>query len=222
MKLYFSPLSCSMATRISLYEAGGAAEYEEVDPKTKKTLQGRDFLAINPLGLVPVLEMDDGAVLSENAAILQFVAERFPASELAPSGGASRLREWLSFIGTELHKGLFVPLLDKTAPEGAKSYALSKADSRLARLASALEAREFLLDGFSVADAYLFTVLNWCAVTPVQLQVWPAIARYHRRIAERPAVARAFEEEKLLYGRQLQRHGQLDAATASALGIAPA
>jgi glutathione S-transferase len=224
MKLYFSPLSCSMATRITLYEAGAAAEYVEVDPKTKKTLDGADFTTTNPLGLVPVIETNDGSVLTENAAILQFVAERFPAAELVPRDelGRAQLRQWLSFVGTELHKALFVPLLDEKASEPVKAYALAKAGSRLARVAAALEGREFLLGRFSVADAYLFTVLNWSAVTPVKLSEWPAVAAYHQRVAERPAVARAFKEEKLLYGRQLQRHGRLDAATARVLGVAPA
>ena len=221
MKLYFSPLSCSMATRITLYEAGATAEYVEVDPKTKQTLSGADFAAINPLGLVPVLELPDGAVITENAAILQFVAERFSALELAPRDalGRARLQQWLSFVGTELHKALFVPLLDEKASEPVKSYALAKADSRLARLAAALDRREFLLDRFSVADAYLFTVLNWSAVTPVNLSAFPVVAAYHQRLVQRPAVARAFKEEKILYARQLQRHGRLDAATAHVLGV---
>lgn len=221
MKLYFSPLSCSMATRIALYEAASAAEFIEVDPKTKQTLDGVDFLSINPLGLVPVIELDDGGLLSENAAILQAVADRFPDARLAPADalGRARLQQWLSFVGTELHKGLFVPLLDEKASDPVKAYALDKASSRLARVASALDGREFLLDRFSVADAYLFTVLNWSAVTPVTLADWPPIAAYHQRVAARPAVTRAFKEEKLLYARQLQRHGRLDAATARVLGV---
>lgn len=221
MKLYFSPLSCSMATRITLYEAGATAEYVEVDPKTKQTLSGADFTTINPLGLVPVLEVDDGALLTENAAILQFVADRFADAALAPRDplGRARLQQWLSFVGTELHKALFVPLLDEKASEPIKGYARALADSRLARIAAALEGRDFLLDRFSVADAYLFTVLNWSAVTPVDLSAWPAIVSFHQRVAQRPAVARAFKEEKVLYGRQLQRHGRLDAGTASVLGV---
>jgi glutathione S-transferase len=210
-----------MATRITLYEAGATAEYVEVDPKTKRTLSGADFTAVNPLGLVPVLELADGALITENAAILQLVAEHYPALGLAPRDalGRARLQQWLSFVGTELHKALFLPLLDEKASEPVKSYALAKADSRLARLSSGLEGREFLLDRFSVADAYLFTVLNWSAVTPVKLSSFPMVAAYHQRVLQRPAVARAFKEEKLLYARQLQRHGRLDAATAQVLGV---
>src|SRR5579864_5634873 len=109
MDLYFSPLACSMATRISLYEAGGDARFLEVDPKTKRVLQDNaDFKAVNPLGLVPVIRLDDGAVLTENAAILQYVAERFPDAGLGANTANERaqLQRWLCFIGTELHKGL--------------------------------------------------------------------------------------------------------------------
>lgn len=208
MKLYFSPLSCSLATRIALYEAGAEATYVEVDPKTKKTSDGLDFRTIHALGLVPTLCMDDGELLTENAAILQHVAERFPLAELAPRdpSGRSRLQQWLCFIGTELHKALYVPLLDPRAPEAVKAYALGKAESRLSWVASKLEGREHLLDRFSVADAYLFTVLNWSVVTPVDLKPWPAITSFQKRVSERPSVERAVTEEKRLYTQELARH----------------
>src|SRR5215510_13354218 len=106
MELFFSPLACSMASRIALYEAGAPATFVEVDPKTKRTLSGIDYLTINPLGLVPALRLDSGEVLLENAAILQHIADRYPESALAPGSGLARarLQQWLSFIGTELHK----------------------------------------------------------------------------------------------------------------------
>ena len=129
MDLYFSPLACSLATRIALYEAGTEANYLEVDPKTKVVQKdGSDFRSVNPLGLVPTLRTDDGLVLTENAAILQYVADRFPDAGIATGPGMdrSRLHQWLCFIGTELHKGLFVPLLDKTAPAEMKAHVLSK------------------------------------------------------------------------------------------------
>ena len=129
MDLYFSPLACSLATRIALYEAGAAANYLEVDPKTKVVQKdGSDFRAVNPLGLVPTLRTDDGMVLTENAAILQYVANRFPKAGISAVSDTerSRLHQWLCFIGTELHKALFVPLLDKTAPQEAKAYALGE------------------------------------------------------------------------------------------------
>ncbi len=210
MQLYFSPLSCSMATRISLYEAGVEATFTEVDPKTQLTRDGQDFRKVNPLGLVPTVQTDDGEILTENAAILQHIANRWPAANLAPtpmdSRERERLQQWLCFIGTELHKALFVPLLDKKAPEGAKSYALEKGASRLDYLAKYLAGREFLLDRFSVADAYLFTVLNWSVATPVDLKTWPALMEYVARLRERPSVAKAVREERTLYAEELARH----------------
>ncbi|MCY1015030.1 glutathione binding-like protein [Pyxidicoccus sp. MSG2] len=208
MQLYFSPLSCSLATRISFYDAGAEAAYIEVDPKTKRTSEGGDFREVHPLGLVPTLRTDDGDILTENAAILQHVAEVLPRANLAPkdSKGRTRLQQWLCFIGTELHKALFAPLLDKKAPDAAKAYALEKGASRLAYLEAHLTGREFLLDGFSVADAYLFAVLNWCQVTPIDLKQYPAINAYFSRLRERPSIAKAFAEEAKLYAEELKRH----------------
>lgn len=208
MQLYFSPLACSLATRISLYDAGAEATYIEVDPKTKRTSDGKDFRDIHPLGLVPTLRTDDGDILTENAAILQHVAEVLPQAGLAPTDrrGRARLQQWLCFIGTELHKALFAPLLDAKAPEGAKAYALEKVASRLGYVEKHLTGREFLLDRFSVADAYLVTVLNWCQVTPIDLKQWPAISAYVARLRERPGVAKAFAEELKLYVEEQKRH----------------
>jgi len=208
MDVYFSPLACSMASRIALYEAGAAARFIEVDSKGKRTLDGADFYAINPLGLVPAIRSDEGEVLTENAAVLQYIADRFPDAQLAPSGGMarSRLHQWLCFIGTELHKALFVPLFDAKMPQEAKMRALEKGGSRLAYLNSHLEGREFLLDRFGVADAYLFTVLNWKIATPVDLEAWPAVAAYYARLKQRPSIARALAEEHALYGEEVKRH----------------
>ncbi|RKH72933.1 glutathione S-transferase N-terminal domain-containing protein [Corallococcus aberystwythensis] len=206
MQLYFSPLSCSAATRICLYEAGAEATYIEVDSKTKRTHDGRDYLEVHPLGLVPALRTDDGDVLTENAAILQYLAQALPQAGLAPEEGRGRVRlqQWLSFIGTELHKSTFNPLLDAKAPEGARSYALEKGTTRLAYLEQHLTGREFLLERFSVADAYLATVLNWCAATPIDLKKWPALSAYFARLQERPSVAKALSEERRLYMAQLE------------------
>src|SRR6266496_561202 len=134
MDLYFSPLACSMSTRIALYEAGAAANYLEIDPKTKVVLKdGSDFKEVNPLGLVPTLRTDDGTVLTENAAILQYVADRFPQAGISAASAEerSRLHQWLCFSGTNSALCSSVPLLDKTAPQDAKSYALTKNLSRL-------------------------------------------------------------------------------------------
>jgi glutathione S-transferase len=201
MQLYFSPMACSMATRISFYEAGANADFVAVDSKTKRTADGADFRAINPMGLVPTLRTDDGEVLTENAAILQYVADRFPDAALAPKSGLerTRLQQWLSFIGTELHKAVFAPLLSSSTNEGAKLFAVEGAKARLDIVERHLADREFLLDRFTVADAYLVTVLGWSVVTPVDLKQWPVLARYVARLAERPSVKRALAEERALY-----------------------
>lgn len=210
MDLYFSPLACSMATRIALYEAGADASYLEVDPKSKIVLQDNsDFFPVNPLGLVPTLRTDDGAILTENAAILQHVADRFPDAGIGSASGIdrSRLQQWLCFIGTELHKGLFLPLLDRKAPAEMKAYVLEKYLSRLDVLNTHLEGREFLLDHFSVADAYLGTVLNWTMATPpIDLTKWPAINAYLTRFRTRPSVAKALAEELVLFKAEVARH----------------
>src|SRR5215475_9822970 len=209
MDLYFSPLACSMATRIALYEAGADATYLEVDPKTKVVQNdGSDFRKVNPLGLVPTLRTDDGMVLTENAAILQYVADRFPKADLASEPGLdrSRLHQWLCFIGTELHKGLFVTLLDKKASSEVKDYVLGKGLSRLDYLENHLKNREFLLDHFSVADAYLVTVINWTMATPpIELAKWPAVKAYYERLRTRPSIAKAIAEEFELYKAELAR-----------------
>lgn len=205
MKLYFSPLACSLASRIVIYETAAVAELVEVDPKTKRMSDGRSFLDIHPLGLVPVLETDDGALLSENAAILQWLAA---GTELTASASteSARLQQWLGFVATELHKAVYVPLLDANAPKEAKAYALSKAAARLSWVESTLTGRDFLLDRFTVADAYLFTVLSWSIVTPVSLDRYPAIRAYQKRVRARPHVDRALGEERILYAKELARH----------------
>ncbi|MFH1345215.1 MAG: glutathione binding-like protein [Pseudomonadota bacterium] len=210
MDLYFSPLACSLATRIALYEAGAEANYLEVDPKTKVIQNdGSDFRAVNPLGLVPTLRTDDGQILTENAAILQYVADRFPQAGIAAGPGMDRslLHQWLCFIGTELHKGLFAPVLDNKAPPEVKAYIVGKGLSRLDHLDGYLAGREFLLDHFSVADAYLVTVINWTRATPpIELAKWPNVKAYHERLRARPSIARAIAEEARLYQAELARH----------------
>ena len=209
MDLYFSPLACSMATRIAFYEADEAANFLEVDPKAKVVRNdGSDFRKVNPLGLVPTLRTDDGAVLTENAAILQYVADRFPKAGLGAASGIerTRLHQWLCFIGTELHKGLFVPLLDKKAVPEVKSYVLEKNLSRLDYLENHLKGRDYLLDHFSVADAYLVTVINWTMATPpVELAKWPAVKAYFERLRARPSIAKAIAEEFEMYKAELAR-----------------
>jgi glutathione S-transferase len=196
-----------MATRIALYEAGADAQYIYRD-RNKRLPDGSDFLAINPLGMVPALRTDEGEVLTENAAILQYVAASFPAAKLAPERGVerARLQQWLSFIGTELHKAVFLPLLESEAPADAKAYAAGLAEARLGLLDKHLAGREFLLDSFSVADAYLYTVLNWSRATPINVTRWPAIKAYLSNLRKRPSVAKAVGEEGALYAEEQARH----------------
>lgn len=200
MDIYFSPLACSLASRIVIYEAGGEATFQRVDTKAGRTAAGEDYRAINPKNLVPALRTDDGVVLTENAAILQYLADRYPEAGLAPSGfGRYRLQQWLSFIGSELHKAVFTPLLSATAPAEAKAWAKTAAADRLGYLDDHLTGREWLLDGFSVADAYLAAVLNWNRVVKLDFTPYPALVAYQDRLARRPAVSKAMGEEFALF-----------------------
>ena len=160
-----------------------------------------NFFDINPLGQVPVLRTDGGELLFENTAILPYVADRFPDATLAPAGEVerARLQQWLGFIGTELHKAIFVPMLDPDASEEIRRYSRGKIASRMGLLQRHLSEREWLLDTFSVADLYLTVVLNWARYCDVDIGEWPAVKAYFKRVSARPAVARAFEEEMALY-----------------------
>lgn len=200
MDVYFSPLACSLASRITLYETGQAATFHRVDTKTGRTASGEDYRAINPKNLVPALRTDDGAVLTENAAILPYLADRRPDAGLAPTGFARyQLQQWLSFIGSELHKWVFTPLLSPTLSAESKAVAKEAAASRLAYLNDHLTGRDWLLDDFSVADAYLAAVLNWNQAVKLDFSPYPAIQAYQARLMTRPAVQKAMGEEFALY-----------------------
>jgi glutathione S-transferase len=207
MELYFAPLACSMATRIALYEAGAAAQYHYVDNRQKKLADGSDFLAINPMGQVPVLRTDDGELLTQNPVVLQYVADQHPQSGLAPRDGMPRyrLQQWLNFITSELHKLVFTPLLTPGSADGAKQFAREKAARCFAYLNAHLEGREYLLDRFTVADAYLVVVLNWAQFSGIDLAQWPAVQTYFNGLRERPSVARAFGEEFALFKEEQAR-----------------
>lgn len=203
MELYFSPLACSMASRIVIYEAGAedAVRFHHVDVRRKRIVaDDSDYLAINALGQVPVLRTGDGKLLTENAAILAYLANEFPQANL---GGLDderyELARWLSFISTELHKVVFSPLLSKAANEGAKEYARAAAPVRLAALDEHLNGREFLLYNFSIADALLIAVLNWAPAVNLDLGAYPAVSAYRDWVNARPSVARALGEEMQLY-----------------------
>jgi glutathione S-transferase len=209
MELFFAPLACSMATRIALYEAGAGADakFTYVDTRTKRTGEGGDYLAINPLGQVPALRLEGNDLLFENQAILQYVADRYPSAHLGPPPGRerARLQQWLSFVATELHKAVYIPLLVRDAPEGAKEFARKLVPARFAVLEHRLEHNDFLLDGFSIADAYLTTVLNWSRASGIDLAPWPSVLAYYQRMLKRPSVAKALAEELALYQEQEAR-----------------
>jgi glutathione S-transferase len=203
MDLYFSPMACSMATRIAAYEAGAEIRFLKVDTKARPKVveDGTEFLTLNGMGQVPVLRTDDGELIVENAVILQYVADRFPASGLIPADGPERrkVQSWLSFIGTELHTGVFIALLAKTAPDGAKAFARELLTERLAYLDAHLKGREFLAGRFSVADAYLVVMLTWARYLSIDFTPYPNLAAYRDRLQTRPSVARAFDEEFTLF-----------------------
>jgi glutathione S-transferase len=210
MKLYYAPLACSMAMRISLYEAGGTADFVCVDidnPRTRLLPDGSDYYAINPMGQVPAIRTADGELISENPVVLQYIADQYPQSNLAPQGGIERyqLQQWLNFISTELHKATFIPLLARESPDGAKAFARQKLPLRFGHLCKELRGRSFLLQGFTVADAYLVTVLNWAPYAGIELSEWPEVKAYFHRLLERPSVARALAEESNAYAERRAR-----------------
>jgi len=200
MELFFSPMACSLASRIVIYEVGAEARLIHVD-KAKRTADGRDYWQINPMGQVPALLTPAGWLLTENAAVLQYLAEAFPAAGLLPAelDAQARMRQWLGFIATELHKAVFVPLLDPKASADVKAYAMAKVALRLSVLEAHLRRHEHLEGGYGIADIYLAVVLNWAPYAGVDLAPWPAVKAFHRRINQREAVMRATREEFALY-----------------------
>lgn len=200
MKLYYAPAACSLSPHIVLREAGLPFELVRVSTKSHKTADGGDFYAINPKGYVPVLEWDDGERLTEGPAIVQWIADQAPDKALAPPAGTrerARLQEWLNFTTSELHKQ-FTPLFSPAYDEAAKGIAREILGKRLAYVNQQLAGKEFLLGAtFTVADAYLFTVLSWCAYVQIDLSAWPTLAAYQQRVAARPAVQAALEAEGL-------------------------
>lgn len=207
MELFFSPMACSLASRTVLYEVGAQALFTQVDGKAKRTLDGRDYWQINPMGQVPALRTPDGWVLTENPAVLQYLAEAWPEAGLLPASAdaRARVRQWLGFIGTELHKAVFVPLLDPSAGTEVKAYALEDAALRLAVLEQHLQQHEHLEGSYGIADIYLAVVLNWAPYAGVSLARYPAVKAYHQRINQREAVARALREEFALFQDEQRR-----------------
>jgi glutathione S-transferase len=201
MKLYYAPGACSLAPHITAREAGLALDLEKVDLKTHRTETGADYRQVNPKGYVPALQLEDGALLTENAAVLQYLGDQAPEAGLLPRPGAFdryRVVEWLTFVSTELHKG-FGPLFNPQLPEAAREQTIAKLKDRLGYLDGRLAGREFLHgDRFTVADAYLFTVLSWTKVHNIDLGPYPALRAYIERLGQRPGVRQALKEEGLL------------------------
>jgi glutathione S-transferase len=201
MKLYLTPGACSMAVDIALHEAGIPFEAERVDLTTRKTASGEDFLQINPKGYVPALRLDDGSLLTEAGLLLQYVADLKPGAGLAPAPGTMdryRLMEWLAFLSTEVHKG-FGPLWNPKVADDVRKETVARLGKRFDLLAATLAERPFLMgDRFTVADAYLFTLLGWTDVHRIDLTPWPALQAYRGRIAARPAVQATLKDEGLV------------------------
>ncbi|AVS97417.1 glutathione transferase GstA [Paracidovorax avenae] len=200
MKLYYSPGACSLSPHIALHEAGLAFTPVLASTKSHKLQDGTDFYTINPLGYVPVLELDDGTRLREGPAIVQYIADQAPHKNLAPANGTLaryRLQEWLNFIGTELHKG-HSPLFQVNTPDAYKPIVREKLLSRFQWLDEQLAGREWLMgEHFSVADGYLFTVSGWGKHVGLDHSGLPNLQAYLARVGARPAVQAALKAEGL-------------------------
>lgn len=201
MKLYFSPGACSLSPHIVLCEAGLPFTLEKVDLRTKVTASGQDYRAINAKGYVPALELDDGTLLTEGPAIVQYVADLAPEKGLAPANGSIeryQLMSWLNFISAELHKN-FGPLFNAEASEESKAGARKNLTARFTYVNRMLEGRDYLVGtGFTVADAYLFVVSNWSGHLKFDLTPFPSLQAFQQRIFARPAVQQALRDEGLI------------------------
>ena len=201
MKLYYFSGACSLASNIALREAGLPFELVKVDRRTRKAADGLDFNEVNPKGYVPTLTLDNGEVLTENVAVLQYIADRNPASKLAPPAGTLeryRLMEWLGFISSEIHKN-FSQLFREDAAEETRQYVRKVLSNRLDYLNRTIGDGPFLMgEQFTVADPYLFTVLGWGPHLDFDLGKWPQLQRYMERVGARPQVVEALKAEGLV------------------------
>ena len=201
MKLYFSPGACSLSPHIVLREAGLDFDLEKVDLATKQTKSGDDYMTVNSKGSVPALRLDGGEVLTEGPAIVQYIADKSPASGLAPAAGTLeryRLQEWLNFITSEVHKG-FSPLFSPASSDEVKAAARDRLGSRLKWVEGELTGKQYLMgEHFTVADGYLFTVTNWAPRVGVDLSPFPGLLAYRERVGARPAVMAAMRAEGLI------------------------
>ncbi len=201
MKLYYFPGACSLAPHIVLHEAGLSCEIERVDLAKKETKSGVDFLTINPKGFVPALQLDNGQILTEAQVIVQYIADQAPDRNLVPLAGSLaryRVMEWLSYISSDLQKG-FAPLFNPDTTDDTRKTVHANLARQFNFLATQLSKTEYLAgDRYTIADAYLFTVLNWASFVEIDLGEWPELGAYRARIAARPAVKAAMVAERLL------------------------
>ena len=201
MKLYFSPGACSLSPHIVLREAGLEFATEKVSLADKKTENGADYTSVNPKGYVPALQLDNGQVLTEGPAIVQYVADQAPNKKLAPPNGTMeryQLLEWLNFISAEVHK-TFGPLFKPDTPEATRQASCDRLAMRFAYVNKQLQGKDYLMGNqFTVADAYLFTVLNWTGHLKIDMSPYPAVQAYQQRVAARPAVHAAMLAEGLI------------------------
>jgi len=200
MKLYYAPGACSLAVHIVAREAGIPLGLEKVDLANQTTETGRNFRSINPKGYVPAVALDDGSVFTEAGAIIQYLADQRAGSGLAPANGTLeryRLIEWITFISSEIHKG-FGPLWSPATPDAVKAATKERLATRFAYLDKTLAAQPFLTgDAFTIADAYLFTVVNWTNFHSMDLSPFPHLRAFQNRVACRPKVQEALEAEGL-------------------------
>lgn len=197
MKLYFIPFACSLASRIATEEAGLDADFVQVLPGHKLP-GGGDFRDVSPMGYVPALETKSGVTLTEGPAVLQYIADNAADGVLAPalfSEERYRMQLWLNFISTEVHKAVFAPLFAKESSEADKQTALERVAKPFAVLSKQLEGREHFGASFTVADAYLLSVLNWCETAGVDIAAWPVLLGYRTQLRKRPSVMRAMAAE---------------------------
>jgi glutathione S-transferase len=199
MKLYYLPGASSLFPHIILVESGLCFDAVKVDECTKTLDDGSDYRAVNPLGYVPALQLEDGSVLTEAASIAQYVADRVPAKKLAPPNGTlarAKLQSWLNFISSEMQLGCFCPLFDREIPLAVKAIFRRRLDSRLAHVEQHLLQKAYLLgNDFSIADVYLFVVSNWARSVEVDLSPYPGILALRKRVGIRPAAREAMRKE---------------------------
>jgi len=201
MKLFYAPGVCSLSPHIMLEEAGLKHELAKTDIRNKTVEGGTDYKSTNPLGYVPALQLDDGTILTEGPAIVQYIADKAPEKKLAPANGTLdryKMQSWLNFVSSEIHKG-FSPLFNAALGDDAKKVHREKLLSRIAHVDEHLAKNQYLLGAnFSAADAYLFTCLRWTVPTKIDLAAYPNVAAYMKRVEARPGVQAAMKSEGLI------------------------